>query len=359
MARSRNGRRAEAVAGARSRMVTARVTVICVALLCATSGSFGAQPEVVVYTSVDDVFARPIAQQFEQQTGIRVRLVPDTEETKSTGLLNRLIAEKARARADAFWSGDPVRTAILKNRDVSEAYRSPEAAGIPAMFSDPQFHWTGFSARVRVLLYNTKRIAPDHAPRSVLQLADSKFKALGCIANPLFGTTSMHAAALFQTMGDTKAREFFEHMRDNGVRVLSSNGEVRRAVGAGECGFGVVDTDDAAEAKRDGKPVETVFPDQDGMGAVVVPNAVMLVKGGPHPDQGRRFIDFMLSPATETALAASDAAQLPLRPGIKVPPGMVVVTSFHAMKLDYARLATKLDDISHGFLKAWVDSSRR
>lgn len=65
--------------------------------------------EVVVYSSVDDVFARPIAERFQKQTSINVKLVPDTEETKSTGLLNRLIAEKNRPVADVFWSGDPAR----------------------------------------------------------------------------------------------------------------------------------------------------------------------------------------------------------------------------------------------------------
>jgi len=66
---------------------------------------------VVVYTSVDEVFAEPVCKRFEHETGIRVQLVSDTEETKSTGLLNRLIAEKERPRADVFWSGDPVRAA--------------------------------------------------------------------------------------------------------------------------------------------------------------------------------------------------------------------------------------------------------
>ncbi len=68
--------------------------------------------EVVAYTSVDDIFARPIAEKFEQETGIKVKLVTDTEETKSTGLLNRLIAENKRPRADVFWSGDPIRAAF-------------------------------------------------------------------------------------------------------------------------------------------------------------------------------------------------------------------------------------------------------
>jgi iron(III) transport system substrate-binding protein len=74
--------------------------------------------EVVVYTSVDDVFARPVAEKFEKDTDITVKLVPDTEETKSTGLLNRLIAEKKRPVADVFLSGDPMRAAVLKSNGI-------------------------------------------------------------------------------------------------------------------------------------------------------------------------------------------------------------------------------------------------
>ena len=86
---------------------------------CGDSQRAASNKQVVVYTSVDDVFARPVCEQFERDTGIRVLLVPDTEETKSTGLLNRLIAEKQRPQADVFWSGDPVRAAILKSKGIS------------------------------------------------------------------------------------------------------------------------------------------------------------------------------------------------------------------------------------------------
>ena len=91
--------------------------LVAAAIAWAGCGDSG-QPvdTVVVYTSVDDVFARPIAEKFTAQTGIRVKLVPDTEETKSTGLLNRLIAERNRPVADVFWSGDPMRAAVLKAR---------------------------------------------------------------------------------------------------------------------------------------------------------------------------------------------------------------------------------------------------
>ncbi len=54
--------------------------------------------EVVVYVSEDQVFSEPIIEDFEADTGIMVMAVYDTEETKSTGVMNRLIAEKAIPR---------------------------------------------------------------------------------------------------------------------------------------------------------------------------------------------------------------------------------------------------------------------
>src|SRR5918993_5541393 len=80
------------------------------------------QPEVVVYTSVDQVFADPVLRQFEATSGLKVRAVFDTEETKSTGVLNRLIAEGNRPQADVFWSGDPMRPFALIKRGLVEPY---------------------------------------------------------------------------------------------------------------------------------------------------------------------------------------------------------------------------------------------
>lgn len=327
-------------------------------LTSGTSGSGAASSsvgQVVVYSSVDDVFARPICEQFEKDTGIKALLVPDTEETKSTGLLNRLIAEKARPQADVFWSGDPVRAAILKSKGVTMPYKSPAAEGLPAAYSDPDGHWTGFSARARLIIYNKSLVPQDQRPRSVRDLADARFKGKTCLANPLFGTTSMHAAALFQAMGDDDAKKFFQSLADNGVKILSSNGEVRRRVAAGEFAFGLTDTDDAHVAMLEGKPVDVVYPDAAGIGTLVVPNAVVLIADGPNPAEGKKFIDYVLRPETENALAKSEAAQMPLRPGASVPDGVTPITAIKPMAVDYAKLAEKLEELSGGFLKQWVD----
>jgi iron(III) transport system substrate-binding protein len=326
------------------------------ALAAATAGcTRGPANDVVVYTSVDEIFARPIAASFERETGIPVRLVPDTEETKSTGLLNRLLAERERPRADVFWSGDPVRAAMLQGMGVSAPYRSPQADGLPAQFSDPEHHWTGFSARARVLVYNRDLVAAEAAPRSVLDLIDPRLRGVACIANPLFGTTSMHAAALFSVLGEERARAFFDAYLANGGAIVASNGDVRRRVANGECAVGLTDTDDAHVAQLEGKPIGIVYPDADGMGTLIVPNCAVLIANGPNPSAGRAFIDYLLRPETEAALAAGPAAQMPLRAGVPIPAGITSMAALTPMRVDYADLAGRLPGLARGYLKEWVD----
>jgi iron(III) transport system substrate-binding protein len=312
--------------------------------------------EVVVYTSVDDVFARPIAEKFEQQTGIEVKLVTDTEETKSTGLLNRLIAEKKRPRADVFWSGDPIRAAILKSKSVSTLYHSKAAKGLPPLYSDSDGNWTGFSARARIILYNKSLVKKGHEPTSIMDLLNPQYKGKVCMANPLFGTTSMHAAAIFVALGEEKAKKFFADLKNNGLKLLSSNGEVRRRVSSGDCAYGITDTDDAYTALRDGKPVGVIFPDKKGIGTLIVPNATVLIANAPHPETAKQFIDYLLSPETEAILAKGDAAQMPLRPHLKGPKVFPDLTKIHPMQVNYSKLAEKLELLSKGFLKKWAGS---
>lgn len=331
-------------------------------ILLAVVGLVGCKPNdkpsnpVVVYTSVDDVFARPVCEPFQKQTGIEVKLVPDTEETKSTGLLNRLIAEKARPQADVFWSGDPVRAAVLKARGISTPFRPANPADATGRFSDPAGHWSALSARARVLIVNTNLVPAADTPRSLQAFLDPKWRGKACLANPLFGTTSIHVAALFETMGEAKAKEFFDGMRANGVKMLSSNGEVKRRVAAGDFAFGLTDTDDASVAIKEGKPVTIVYPDQDGAGTLIVPNAAVLIANAPHADNGRKFIDYLLTAEVEKALAESEAAQMPLRHGVPVPANVMRVEEIKTLPVDYEKLGARLEELTAGFLRTWAAS---
>ncbi len=257
----------------------------------ATTGSNGANStarEVTIYVSTDRVFSEPILRAYEQQSGVRVNAVYDTEETKSTGLANKLLAEKNRPQADVFWSNEPVRTLVLKRNGVLAPYKSPNAEGIPATFKDPEGYWTGFSARSRVIVYNTNMVKPDEAPKSIFDLADPKWKDQVAIADPRFGSTSFHVAALYAEVGDERAEEFFRKLKTNGVKIVPGNSVVRDMVARGEVKVGLTDTDDVNVALEDKQPVAMVFPDRDGMGVPIMPNMVSLIANSPHSEAGKQ-----------------------------------------------------------------------
>ena len=175
------------------------------------------------------------------------------------------------------------------------------------------------------------------------------------IANPLFGTTSTQAAALFSFLGDEKAKEFFSALKTNGVIISQGNSVVKDQVASGEIKAGLTDTDDANIAILNGKPVDIVFPDQDGMGTLLIPNTVCLIHGSPNPENGKKLIDYLLSPAVESRLAFSEAAQIPVRSDVKKPNSVPAFGTIRAMEVKYEAVADEMEKaaryIQREFLK--------
>ena len=309
--------------------------------------------EVVVYTSVDQVFSEPVLKIFEQKTGIKVKAIFDTEETKSTGVLNRLITEKDNPQCDVFWSGDPMRADVLKQKGITESYNSSASIGINPVFIDKDFHWIGFSSRARILLVNTDLLKLEDIPQSILDLTNEKYEGKIAIANPLFGTTSFHIAVLFAELGNEKAKQFLSDLKRNKVVIASSNGDVKKKVSTGEVSMGLTDTDDGNEAIKEGAHVKMVFLDQNGFGNLVVPNTVSLIKNSTNQENGKKLIDYLLSVEVEKMLAES-CAQMPLHKNVPIPESVPSLDNMVAMKVDYSAVAQQSDSIKE-FIKQWLE----
>jgi iron(III) transport system substrate-binding protein len=328
------------------RLPIATVLAFCAsAAFVAAYAAPSANQEVVVYTALDQVYSEPILKQFEKEAGITVRVRYDTEASKTTGLFNRLLAEKQRPRCDVFWNNEVLRTVQLKKLGMLQPYLASNAASIPARYKDAQGYWTGFAARARVIVYNTNSLTTATAPQSIFDLTKSQWSKRVGIAYPLFGTTASHAAALFALLGRDKAQEYFRSLRANGVQVLDGNAMVCRSVATGELAAGLTDTDDVFAARLDGRPVASILPDQgpDGIGTLVIPNSLALVKGCPNSQAGRRLIDYLLDPKVENALAVSRSAQIPVRPGpVKSKTG-IDLQAVRVMPFDYEKTAAEMD----------------
>jgi iron(III) transport system substrate-binding protein len=275
----------------------------------------GSERVVVLYTSVDQVFSEPVLKRFEAETGIKVLAVYDVEAAKTTGLVNRLISEKDKPLCDVWWSGEVAQTILLKEEGVLTPYQSSSASSIPSQYRDVDWFWTGFGGRARVLLVNTAITKPEQVPKSIFELTKKVPADEVGIAYPLFGTTATQAAALYAELGPSEAKEFFAQLHDSGIRVVDGNSVVRDLVADGQLAMGMTDTDDAIGAIEKGAPVEMVFLDQgaSGMGTLVIPNSVAMIRKAPHPDEAKILIDYLLSEETEADLVNDGWFQLPLR----------------------------------------------
>ncbi len=316
---------------------------VLMAIVCVGCSSKESSPQVVIYTALDEMYSSPILAAFEEKTGIEVVVVYDTESSKTTGLVNRLIAEKDRPRADVFWNNEVIQTIVLKEKGILSPYISPASEAIPSGFKDPEGYWTGLAARGRVIIYNIDLV--KEPPQSIHDLLDPQWKGKAAIAKPLFGTTATHAAALFAQWGPEKTKTYFQGIKENEVVVLPGNATVRDLVVRGEYAWGLTDTDDANGAVVDGKPVKWHFPDQgdNGEGTLIIPNTLALINQSPHPEAAKQLIDYLLSPEVEETLAQSRSLQIPLNPNAKAPSTVPILSEVRTSAIDFNEAAHQLD----------------
>lgn len=321
-------------------LILITISVLCVGCLTQKQET----SEVVVYTSVDQIYSEEVFKEFETKTGIKVKPAYDVEATKTTGLVQRLIAEKDQPRADVFWSGEIIQTIKLKKEGVLMPYNSLNAADIPETFRDPEGYWTGFAGRARIILVNTDLVPQNKWPSSIYDFINTSWPGnkVG-LAMPVFGTTSTHAAGLYAVLGAAEGRQYFEEIKAKGVSVLDGNSAVKDQVAKGELLFGLTDTDDACQAINNGAPVKIIFPDQGegGLGTFVIPNTVGMVKGSSHTEEAKKFIDFLLSKETENKLVEMGWCHFPVRPvsGINA---CVDTGDIREMEVDYGKVYLEL-----------------
>jgi iron(III) transport system substrate-binding protein len=288
--------------------------------------------DVVLYTSVDMMVYQPIVAEFENQYRIKVKVVPDTEATKTTGLVARLLSERAKPRADVWWSSEPMGSVTLAQAGILEPFVSKAEMdfkeGWPAYLRAKDKTWYGLAQRARVIAYNTNRVSKVNMPSTLRDLTKDKWRGKVGMARPQFGTTRTHIAALVATHGIAATREWLQAMLDNGLRLYDGNSAVVMAVANGEVEIGLTDTDDVWAAQREHQPVELVYESVDkpvapggfpikglpSIGPLVVPNTVGKVRGCPHPNEAGKLADFLLGSQVESMLAESDSRNIPIRP---------------------------------------------
>ena len=299
----------------------------------------GSGDSLIIYSGRSEPLIKPFLEEFAETENVAIQVrYGDTAD-----LVGTLVEEGERTRADVFIGQDAAALDALDRRGLLQAYAGTRRT--PARFRAPGGTWTGLSGRARVLVVPRGGAYPD----SVFDLVDPEWK--GKIAAPVTTNVSFRdwVSAIRLKKGDAFTRRYLEGLERNDLEVLASHGEVRKAVGDGEFAIGLVNHYYVELEKQDGSDVEAVYTDQEpgGFGVVFNVASIGITRSAEHPEQARKLVDFLLTPAVQERFARANF-EYPLLPGLAAAPGVRPLDDFRVTDVSLSELgaaAAKTDEM--------------
>jgi iron(III) transport system substrate-binding protein len=269
---------------------------------------------LTVYSARKEELLQPAIEAFQQETGIKVTLLTG----KSGELARRIEIEKSDPRGDLFIGTTAGVTELLRRAGLLEPYLSPYAKELAGEFRAPDGSWVGITGRVRVIIYNKNLVRETDAPRSFFDLTDPRWRGKVVVASMGERTTVGHLAAIMALKGEEFTARYIRALRDNGLKILKNNTEVRKAVTRGEYAIGITNHYYYLIQLRENpaSPIGIVYPDQGPaeIGAPVYSITAAIIKGAKHLDAAKKLVDFLLQPKGNRLLVEGEF-EIPLLPG--------------------------------------------
>ncbi|HXF81644.1 MAG TPA: extracellular solute-binding protein [bacterium] len=265
---------------------------------------------VLVYGSMESDIFEVIAKIFEQKYGVPVEYF----RAASNRTMDRVLTEH-RAGRPLF---DVVLTnrspmLILKKEGVFARYVSPSYDAYPAATRDRDGILSpSYRVVVVSVLYNTRLVRAEEAPRTLADLLDPKWKGKIVMPDPnVHTTTAVWVANLEKQMG-AQFRPFIERLAGQ-VTLAESFLPVAQKVITGEFPLGVSYVKYVYVFGKDGAPLDYARINP----VLAEAHHVAIGAKAPHPNAARLFVDLFTSRLGLLALA--QAGEFVLVPGVYPP----------------------------------------
>lgn len=286
-----------------------------------------------------------IIPQFEEKTGIKVNMV---SAGSGVEMLQRAIMEKDRPVADVVVGISDDMAAKALSSGLFEAYDSPALADIPQFlqFDDGKrllpFDYGNFA-----FVYDTEKIAPADAPKSLDDLTNPKYKGKVILIDPR--TSSVGLGLLLwtiETYGEDGYLTWWQAMKDNVLTIADGWSSAYGLFTEGEAPLVISYTT---------SPVYHVMWEDttryqalvfDAGHSATIESAGILASS-KNKDAARQFIDFLLSDAqltvatTNTMYPANSAVTLPEAFDWAPKPEKTLMLSYEAIEKNLDRWLTE------------------
>jgi len=299
------------------------LSLLALTVWLAGLASAQAADPVNVYSIWPENYARPMFEEFEKATGIKVNFI----RFSSGEALARVIAEKNNPRIDVLFGG-PVETFAAGIKEgIFQPYKSPSFDKLPARFKHADGQWTAIADDPLVFMTNAAFLKSHNLqpPQSWDDLLNPVYKNQLQMADARTSGTAV--TRIFSVLEVNKRDEansfaYLKKLRQNVQVYTKSGGGGTLPIGLGQAGGGIFFIVDALETKAKGYDVVISFP-KEGIGSAA--EAIALVKGAKNPEGGKKLIDFATSAAMQSKLAAHKINFVPANPEVKTDPSLAAV----------------------------------
>ena len=324
------------------------VLMMSVMMAAFLSGTAIGKDKVTVYTSLEtDETVKYLEVARRDLPNLDIDII-----RLSTGELGaRMLAEKDNPQADCIWGWAVTNMEQFIPLGMLVPYKAKGVEKLEKRFVHPKHYYAGIDMYIAAFCVNTK-VANEKGlpmPKGWNDLLDPKFKGLIAMPNPAAsGTGFLQVASILQMYGAKEGKEdgweFLKKLDKNMGQYIKSGSRPAKMTAQGEfavgCSFDFV----VGELKKQGFPVEFVFP-VEGAGYEVEANA--LLKGAKNPKAAKQFLDWAISPS---AMKIYSQFKLGVTlPGIPTRPDMPKLSEFKLYDMDFAWQAKNRDEI----LKKW------
>jgi iron(III) transport system substrate-binding protein len=296
---------------------------------CVIAAVLAAAPPVIAadtlnaYSIWPENWARPVLQEFEKATGVKVNFL----RFSSGEALARVIAEKGNPRVDVLFGG-PVETFAAGIKEgIFEPYKPPAFGVLATRFKHPEGYWVAIADDPLVFMSNTKFLKENNLkpPASWNDLLNPAYKNMLQMADArTSGTAVTRIFSVLEVNGkdEDRAFDYLKKLRKNVQLYTKSGGGGTLPVGLGQAAAGIFFIVDALDTQAKGYDVQISFP-REGIGTSA--EAIALIKGAKNPELGKRLIDWAASPAMQLLYAKHKINFVPTHPDVKVEPGLAEV----------------------------------
>lgn len=295
-------------------------------------GDGGSNKPITLYSPETPDLTKELAQKFEELYGQKVNV----DYAGTNVLVNKMMAEKGNPQADVWYGGGgilPFESAV--DKDIITTYIPKSAEdwevvedGIKMKHQDG--YYVGAEMFVLGFAYNTELVSKEEAPKNWEDLLDPKWKGKLQFPNPAAsGTATLMVLSYMMEHGEEAGWEYFQKLADQANAVPDSGSGPTKSVAMGEAHIAIGFDFMAYEHQANGETVDFVVPEK----TPILVNPMTLVKDGPNPEGGKKFMDFMLEKEAQQILA--NWYHIPINPDVESKtPLSVESIKEHAVDLD-------------------------